>query len=122
MTEPYFAAPLDPRVADLVRSLTARLVVIGSVARGEPYPKDVDLLYDYDSDRARQVIVAAIAKAKLEYRSVLPGNWSFPGTVYGVQVEILPLHRGASYRVCRRHAEVRTIAGLELPVARPQDA
>lgn len=111
---------VDERLAELIVSLSHRLVVIGSVARGKRHPKDIDLLYDSDSERAESEIRTAVRASGLPFDSCLPGNWCFD--LGGTALEILPIHRGPRYRTVRKRASLGTVAGMLLLVARAEDA
>lgn len=119
--DPFAINELDPALIKLLQSVQKRVVVIGSTARGKLYPKDLDLLYDYNSDRAKKEIERAINVSELEWKSVFIGSWTILSK-YGLQVEFLPFHQGADYRVLRRRSSSRTIAGIPLFVAQPSDA
>lgn len=114
---------IDSRVATLIQSLAHRLVVVGSVARGKPNPRDIDLLYDIDSSKAEREIREAVRRAAIPFDSEFVGNWCF-GYFDGffTPLEILPIHRGPSYRVVRKRATERDIAGMHLLIAHPDDA
>ncbi len=117
-----FPGVIHPVLAGVLTSLSHRLVVIGSVARGKDKPKDIDLLFDVDSARAEKEIRDAVLKAELAFDSVIPGQWTFCEYLYGVQVEILPVHRGPTYRRVAKRAQLGVVAGMELRFARPEDA
>lgn len=123
MTPPDpFPNAIHPVLAGVITSLSHRLVVVGSVARGKAQPKDIDLLFDVDSSRAEEEIRKAVRKADLAFDSVLPGQWTFCEYLYGVQVEILPVHRGPTYRVVAKRSVPGVVAGMPLRFARPEDA
>lgn len=106
---------ITPRLTKLLTALAPHMVVIGSVARGSTTPKDLDLLFDFDSPRARQTVTKLIEDSGVPYDSYLIGSWFFDSD--GVLVEILPFHEGKSYRSCRRYGSLRTILGVELVFA-----
>src|SRR5271169_2952837 len=119
------AEALISPMPEFLASLSHRLVVVGSVARtirssGYTQPKDLDLLCDLDSDRARQEIKKSIAHYELKFESPFIACWSFRD--YGWMVEILGIHRGPFYSVVRRRAERMIVEGVELWVARAIDA
>ena len=110
---------------EFLASLSHRLVVVGSVARtirdwNYARPKDLDLLCDMDSDRARQEIKTSIARYGLAYESPFISCWSFRN--YGWMVEILGIHHGPAYRTVRRRAERMMVEGVSLWVACGVDA
>lgn len=106
---------IDYEVWSVLEEIRHRVVIIGSVARGKRWPKDLDLLYDADSERAYKEINDVVESAGLKYGSCLPGQWSFMD--YGWMVEILPFHDGPSYQTCRRSAEPFKIQGIEFMMA-----
>jgi hypothetical protein len=109
-----------------LRGIRHKVVVVGSVARTirNPgdfiLPKDIDLLCDLDSDRARKLIAKDIESAGLVYESPFLASWTFRD--YGWMVEIISFHAGPPYRTVRGRAELMNIAGVELWVAQPTDA
>ena len=103
----------------MLTDLAPHVVVVGSVARNELFPKDLDLLYN-DSDVHYERIKRIINKHELVYGSSLPRHWAFDS--YGFQVEVLPIHYGPSFRTCRKHATRREILGVSLWVAQPRHA
>jgi tRNA nucleotidyltransferase (CCA-adding enzyme) len=114
-----------PEMREFLTSVSRRLVVVGSVARTirEPkffLPKDIDLLCDLDSDKARKEINAAVKKFGLKFESPFVSCWTFRD--YGWMVEILGIHYGPFYRTVRRRAEQMLIGGVELWVAQAEDA
>jgi hypothetical protein len=114
-----------PPMRDFLRDISHRVVVVGSVARtirrpDFKLPKDIDLLVDLDSARARAEIQQAVDRYGLEYVSPFVASWSFFD--YGWPVEILGIHHGPPYRTVRRRAERMLIDGVELWVAQPGDA
>lgn len=122
MSDPFKDRYINPRLCGLIESLRHRLVVIGSVARREPHPRDIDLLFDMDSARAEREIRDAIAHYDLRFDSCLMGQWTFSEDDYGVQVEILPVHRGPRYRTVVRNSSTGVAAGMTLRIARMEDA
>lgn len=116
MTAPVIQEPL----LTFLRTVRHRLVVVGSVARGVRWPKDLDLLMDLDSKLARTEIQKAVERNGLQFESPFLGSWTFKN--YGWMVEILGTHHGPDFRVVRRRATTQTIAGIEFFVARPEDA
>lgn len=115
-TEPRLARPLWT----VLNGIKSRVVVVGSVARGVRWPKDLDLLWDLDSAPAKAVIERHIRYQGLEYESPFIGCWTF--RKYGWMVEILCTHHGPDYRTVRRRARKETILGIDFWVARPEDA
>lgn len=114
-----------PPMKDFLGSLRHRLVVVGSVARGIrtpdfALPKDLDLLCDLDSAKGRKEIQVAVDRFGMRFESPFLGCWTFRD--YGWMVEILGIHHGPFYRTVRRRAALMTIDGLELWVARAEDA
>ena len=110
---------------DFLRAVGERLVVVGSVARTirDPHsrtPKDIDLLCDVDSPRGRKEIDAAVKRFGLDFESPFVACWTFRR--YGWMTEIICLHHGPAYRDVRRRATPMTIGGVELLVARAEDA
>ncbi len=119
---------LNQYMIDLLKRIDPHVVVVGSFARNKPNPKDLDVLWNMDSPRAEAAIKKAVDELGLTFTSEVIGNWTFSAdrcfSFYKtVQVEILPIHAGPSYAAVRRKAERRQIVpGLELWVARPEDA
>lgn len=114
---------IQPPLLAFLVEVRQRLVVIGSYARGERWPKDLDFLWDIDSGKARKEIEAAIRKYNLRFESMCPGNWTFVS--YGWQVEILPIHRGPKFKNVIQSATIQTINainGVDFRVARPEYA
>lgn len=109
-----------PPLLDFLKEVSPRLVIVGSVARGKRWPKDLDLLMDLDSKPARQEIQRAVDKYGLKFESPFIGCWTFRD--YGWMVEIISTHYGPSYRAVRRKASKVSISGVEFWVARPEDA
>ena len=110
---------------EFLRAIANRVVVVGSVARTVRrecfhLPKDIDLLCDLDSNKARKEISNAIDHYELRFESPLVASWTFRD--YGWMVEILGIHHGPPYKQVRRKAELITIGGVLLPVARAEDA
>ena len=114
----------NPTIEEPLRSCLAsirkRLVVVGSVARGKRWPKDLDLLWDLDSDKAKEEIRAAIKMHNLQFESPFIGCWTFRD--YGWMVEILAISHGPFYRTIVRRASTIVISGIEFRVAQPEDA
>ena len=109
-------------LAEFLEAVAGRVVVIGSATRSRN-PRDLDLLWDGDSPRAFEAIDREITDRGLVFESAIPGSWSimFPE----IMVELLPFHRGPSYRTVRRRAEpmrLEAAANVELMVAQPEDA
>ena len=120
-TIPLFLPPMP----QFLMAVRRRLVVVGSVARtirnkDFALPKDIDLLCDLDSDIGRKSIGEAVKSFGLAYESPFLGSWTFRD--YGWMVEIIGIHHGPLYKSVRRGAELMTIAGVELWVARAVDA
>lgn len=116
MSEPFIEEPLRA----LLQKVSKRVVVVGSVARGVRWPKDLDLLWDLDSDPTRQLIRETVRKLNLEFESPFIGSWTFRN--YGWMVEIISMHYGPDYRVVRRKSRKETICGIEFFVAQPEDS
>lgn len=114
----------EPTIEEPLRSclkeIRHRLVIVGSVARGKRWPKDLDLLWDLDSEKAKQEIKAAIEKYKVAFESPFIGCWTFRD--YGWMVEILAISHGPFYRSIRRRAGTLVLSGIEFRVAQPEDA
>lgn len=121
MSEPFEGKDLDPRVRVLLGEIANYAVVIGSVARRARCPQDLDLLIN---ERAEKHIRTIIRKHGIEFSSAVMGSWTFceGGYCGHVQVELLPVHRGPDYRTTRRRSTAVTVLGLNLRVARPEDA
>lgn len=113
---------IEPPMDAFLKLIRHRVVVVGSVARGKTNAKDLDLLWDMDSEPAYKEIKDAIAALKMKFISVFIRTWTFQD--YGWQVEILSTHRGPFYRAVRRRATKMHIPslGFQMLVARPQDA
>lgn len=111
---------IEEPLLSFLRDVRHRLVVIGSVARGKRWPKDIDFLWDLDSDKAKDEIKRGIIKYHLEFESPFIGSWSFLD--YGWMVEIIPVNYGGFYRSVRRRAGNITIQGIEFKIAQPEDA
>jgi predicted nucleotidyltransferase len=115
-TEPVIEEPLRAFLGEVRH----RLVIVGSVARGKRWPKDLDLLWDLDSEAAKREIKTAIEKYKLAFESPFIGCWTFRD--YGWMVEILAISYGPPYRTIRRRAGTLVLSGIEFRIARPEDA
>jgi len=115
MTEPIIGDPLRK----LLEKIRTRVVVIGSVARGTRWPKDLDLLWDLDSEPSKYLIKGAIQSLGLNFESPIIGSWTFRD--YGWMVEVIPMHYGPDYRAVRRRAHKEVICGIEFFVADPTD-
>ena len=102
-----------------IQEISSKIVVIGSVARGVRWPKDLDFLWDLDNEQAKKVINAGIQKHKLVFESQFIGSWTFRN--YGWMVEIISIHYGPDYRQIRRRATRQQICGLNLLVAQCTD-
>jgi len=105
---------ISKRMRDLLKALAPHVVVVGSVSRGNINAKDLDLLFNADSDTAYRRVREIIRRSGLKFESCLPGNWTFDE---GVQIEVLPIHHGKSYRSCRRKGQRWEFWGIELIVA-----
>ena len=115
---------LEP-MHEFLTHIAKRIVVVGSVARtihesNFRLPKDIDLLCDLDSAPGRKYIDAAIKHYGLTFESPFIASWTFRD--YGWMVEIIGIHHGPFYRQVRRKAEMITIGGVLLHVARAEDA
>lgn len=110
--------PFSPRMKALLRDLAPYVVVVGSVARGKPNSKDLDLIH-YESDRSENRVRNIIRRHGIPFTSCWPGNWCFMDDEYEMiqQIEILPCHWGASYLKCRRSDRRQNICGVKLVVA-----
>ncbi len=121
----HVAINLTLEIRVLLDRIKSRLVVVGGVARvvaGEQSgTKDLDLLYDGDSARAydeiRRGIARSVEDGDLTFESPLVGCWTFPEEDAGLQVEIINLHRGASYQSCARTSTTVSFDGVPLRVA-----
>jgi hypothetical protein len=118
----------SPKMQALLHDLAPCVVVVGSVARGKPDPKDLDLIYS-ESETALNRVARIVRKHGIPFESFWPGNWCFRDHNNGVeqQIEILPfhhplLHRRESYRKCRRAGRKQQICGVEFFVAPPEYA
>jgi hypothetical protein len=111
---------IEEPLLSFLRDIRHRLVIIGSVARGKRWPKDIDFLWDLDRDKAKAEIKAAIVKHGLHFESPFIGSWTFID--YGWMVEIIPVNHGPFYRTVRRRAGNLTIQGIEFKVAQAEDA
>ena len=111
---------LDPFLCDLLAKISHRLVVVGSVARGEDNPGDLDLLFDSDNEKAYDEIRKAIEDSDIAYDSMTIGNWCFDRWPY-LPVEILPFHAGPGYKTLRRRSSFASFGHLELRVGCPVD-
>lgn len=111
---------IDEPLLKCLASLRKRLIVVGSVARGKRWPKDLDLLWDLDSQKAREEIQAAVKKHDLRFESPFIGCWTFRD--YSWMVEILAISHGPFYRTIARRSDKITISGIEFRVAQPEDA
>jgi hypothetical protein len=69
---------------------------------------------------SRKLIAREIQVAGLVYESPFLASWTFRD--YGWMVEIIGIHHGPDYRTVRRRADLMTIAGVELWVAKAADA
>lgn len=115
MGEPIIEEPLRT----FLHRIRSRVVVIGSVARGVRWPKDLDLLWDMDSQPTKKLINTSITSLGLEFESPVIAAWTF--RKYGWMVEILGIHYGPHYPKVRRRAVRETICGINFFVARPED-
>jgi hypothetical protein len=113
--EPVIEEPLR-KFLERVRS---RVVIIGSVARGVRWPKDLDLLWDMDSEPAKKLIKDNIQSLGLTFESPIIAAWTFRD--YGWMVEIMGTHYGPTYHKVRRNAGKLTLWGIEFFVALPTD-
>jgi tRNA nucleotidyltransferase (CCA-adding enzyme) len=114
-----------PNMRGFLTTIRKRIVVVGSVARtirGPDFklPKDIDVLCDLDSDKARIEIKDAIKRFDLHFESPFMACWTFRD--YGWMVEILGIHHGPFYKTVRRRADLMIIGGVALWVAQPEDA
>jgi hypothetical protein len=105
---------VSPEMKALLSDLAPYVVVVGSVARGKTFPKDLDLICG-ETDAAYERIRAIVRKHAIPFESFWPGNWCFLDN--DQMIEILPFHEGRSYRACRRAGRKRMICGVELVVA-----
>jgi predicted nucleotidyltransferase len=103
-----------------LHTIRHRLVVVGSVARGKRWPKDLDLLWDLDNEKAKSEIKAAIEKYKVRFESPFIGCWTFRD--YGWMVEIISVSHGPMYRKIVRRAGRLVLSGIEFRVAQLEDA
>lgn len=124
--DPFELERIHPEVADLIRKLgLSNLVVVGSVARKNKKPGDIDIWVNTDGFAAGeeriQRVRRIIRESGLQFSSPIPGAWTF--RYPDVMVELLGISNvGASFSSVRRQARFETIAGLKLPVARPEHA
>lgn len=111
---------IEEPLIDCLHAIRHRLVVVGSVARGKRWPKDLDLLWDLDNEKAKSEIKAAIEKYKVRFESPFIGCWTFRD--YGWMVEIISVSHGPMYRKIVRRASRLVLSGIEFRVAQPEDA
>ena len=105
---------ISNRMRALLIDLAPHVVVVGSVARGCLVPKDLDLLFDFDSDIAYRRIKAIVARHDIPFESCFPGNWCWREWT---MIEVLGMHYGRSYLACRRKAQQQEFWGVKLWVA-----
>jgi predicted nucleotidyltransferase len=110
---------LNARAREFLERISRYVVVVGSVARGSLHPRDLDLLLD---ERFEETVRRILREREIPFDSVFPGNWTIPSEWGGVQIELLPIHRGPDFRTTRRRATVQDIDGVALFVARSDDA
>ena len=119
---------IHPSIVSLLKRLDKWVVVIGSVARGDKAPGDLDLWLNVDgliSGKPRyEVIKDIIGQSGLSFDSPFPTCWSFPSRWYpDVMVELIGCPNiPATFGTVRRLAQRRTVFGIDLPVALPKHA
>jgi hypothetical protein len=102
--------------------------VIGSVARRDRAPNDIDIWLNSDGwiggteryDRNRRII----RESGLRFDSLLPGNWSFSHLDYPpISVELMtPTDMQLSFPALRRRSTEHDVGGVQLRVAPPEFA
>lgn len=129
MTEPLYLLPrINPNIADLLRQLQKDLIVIGSVARRDRVPNDIDIWLNSDGwvggieryERNKHII----RESGLRFDSVFPGNWSFSALIYPpISIELMtPTNIRISFSALRRLSTECDVGGMQLHVAPPQYA
>lgn len=128
---------MTPAMFTFLSAIAPRVVVVGGMARvfhgQQEITKDLDLLWDMDSEPARAVIEAAIAQAErdgIAISSQCPGNWTlrhsmdldiedmdFSTYLDTSMIELLPICYDGTYRQVRRRAVKGTFCGIELRFA-----
>jgi len=118
---------LHPSLAALLQKLRRDLIVIGSVARGNKPPGDLDLWINCDgyagSTERYQKQRAIIAASGLQFESVYPMHWGFYRDQYPppMAVELIGTPTiGISFNALRHRSEEQNVGGVMLRVAPPQ--
>jgi len=120
--------PLHPSLIDLLGRLRNDLLVIGSVARGNKPPADIDIWLNCDGfvggEPKYHRHCRIISESKLPFVSVFPMSWTFPADRFPpIQVELIGAPNiEVSFRQARRRANRFDIGGIELHVAAPEHA
>lgn len=98
---------MQATISEILSDLAPYCVVVGSLGRGAPNPRDIDLLYDEEHEDDVRAIVKTSGAA---FGSVLPAHWK----LVEYDIELLPFHDGPDYEVCRAHAYPLTVHGVEM--------
>jgi hypothetical protein len=122
----YPLPAIHPKIADLLQLLRKDLIVIGSVARRDHPPNDIDIWLNSDGwigdverhERNRRVI----RQSGLQFDSAFPGNWSFSHLEYPpISVELMtPTDIQVSFATVKRRSREFDVGGVWLRVAPPQ--
>ena len=115
--DPFTHLKIDECLQNFLRRISDKVVVIGSVARKEIRPSQLDLLWDMNSSKSRKVIEKALGHTDLKYSLAMLNNLVIGWKHYGLWVKLSGFHYGPTYAMCRRHASWGFIAGVQLPVA-----
>ena len=119
----YPLPPIHPAVVSLLRKLRTDLIVIGSVARGNKPPGDLDLWINCDGYvggeeryRRHQVTIKA---SRLRFESVFPTNWTFMHYDYPpLMVELIGTPNiDKTFAQVKRRSREEDISGVMLRIA-----
>ena len=119
---------VNPGIAALLGLLQNDLVVIGSVARKDKVPSDLDIWIHCDGfirGESRYDIYRKIIKdSKLRFHSIYPMSWSFSADDHPpTQVELIGTPNiDAPFAKVRKLARLENFGFIQLPVAPPEYA
>lgn len=117
------ATLINEPLRGFLRAASPWCVVVGEVARGAANASSLELSWGCESTEDLVRFTEMCRKHDVKFEQVWPGLWLIKD--YGWPVKILATTSGVSYnayRTVRNRAAIKSIDGIKLLVARPEDA